>query len=896
MMVTKAGTEALKRTMRFVCQVFICVMVFGLPTAHSAFAGTTGKIAGYVTDAKTGEPLPGANIVVEGTNRGAASNLDGYYYINNLPPGYYSVVAQMIGYTKTTVQKLRVSIDLTTELNFHLQQEAIEAEEVVITAERPMVQKDLTSTSEVISAEEIKAMPVESFSEVVNLQAGVVDGHFRGGRSGEVAYLVDGIAVTDAFNGAVGIEVENEAIREMEVISGTFNAEYGQAMSGIVNIVTKDGSQDLHGSLSGYAGNYYTKHDNIFPNEDRINGADFQNLQFTFSGPVPLVPKLTFFFTGRYFKDDGQIYGTRLYNISDSDPFAPTGDGKFVPMNDYRKYSLQGKFSYYLGSNLKLNYSGIWDDNRNHFYDHLFRMNPEGLMTHYRNDWMHSLILTHTLSASIFQTLKLSIKKSDYEGYVFKDPFDPRHVDPDQGLPLSGYTFRSGGIQRDRYRRYTQTRIFKWSVQAQVNKEHRLGIGVDAHQHEIFNHWRQIRNLDEGLLDPDGNPIFTLGYANEGTAFNQKYTKKPLELAAYVQDKFEFRRFIFNAGVRFDYFDPNSGMPADVKNPEGNPNFPSGKREASIKYQLSPRLGFSFPISEDGAIHFSYGHFFQIPRFENLYQNAENWPIVRGRGLATILGNPDLEPERTVMYEVGLQQVLFPNIVMDFTAYYRDIRNLLGTEIIETYDKVKYARYINRDYANIRGFIVSLEKRYANFFRASLDYTYQIAEGNASDPRAVFQDNQTDPPVESEKKVVPLDWDQRSTLNLEVVVGNLKDWSVGIVGKLGSGMPYTKDFQRSNDVRFENNGRKPMTYSVDLRAEKKFRFAQLSMNAFLLMYNVFDRKNELGVYPTTGRATYDLNVLFAGDIIGLNTFDDFINNPQLYSTPREIRLGFSLEF
>ncbi|NIR52681.1 TonB-dependent receptor, partial [candidate division KSB1 bacterium] len=112
-----------------------------------------------------------------------------------------------------------------------------------------------------------------------------------------------------------------------------------------------------------------------------------------------------------------------------------------------------------------------------------------------------------------------------------------------------------------------------------------------------------------------------------------------------------------------------------------------------------------------GAIHFSYGHFFQIPRFENLYQNSQNWAIARGRGLATILGNPDLEPERTIMYEVGIQQVVFPNVVLDFTAYYRDIRNLLGTEIIETYDKQKYARYINRDYGNVRGFIVTVEKR-----------------------------------------------------------------------------------------------------------------------------------------------------------------------------------------
>jgi outer membrane receptor protein involved in Fe transport len=862
-------------------------------------AGTTGKIAGYVRDSSTGEPLPGANVLIEGTFMGAAADREGYYYINNVPPGFYRVSTQMMGYSRLMVEKVRVSIDLTTELNFRLKQEAISVgEEVVVTAERPLVQKDLTSTSVVVSSEEIQAIPVESFTEVVNLQAGVVDGHFRGGRRGEVAYLVDGLSVTDAFNGAVAVEIENTSIREMEVISGTFNAEYGQAMSGIVNIVTKDGSSKLEGSFSGYAGNYITSHDDIFEHADQLNGAGFQNLQATVSGPVPLplLKDMTLFLTGRYFKDDGQIFGTRVYNITDANPFAPSGDRKYVPMNDYRKYSLQAKLTYYPTRSLKISYSGMWDDNKNHYYDHLFRWTPDGIQTHFRRDWLHNVILTHGVSQSFFHTLKLSMNRSDYEGFVFEDPFDPRHVNPDQGLPLSGYTFRSGGIQRDRYDRYTHTTIAQWSMQNQFNKEHRVGAGVEFRHHEIFNHWREIRNLSEGLIDDQGNQIFTLGYAAEGTAFNQRYTKRPMELAAYLQDKFEYKGFIFNAGLRFDYFDPNSSMPSDVKNPEGNPNFPSGFEDASVKYQLSPRLGCSFPISEQGAIHFSYGHFFQIPRFENLYQNSQNWAIARGRGLSTILGNPDLEPERTVMYEVGLQQVIFPNVVLDVTGYFRDIRNLLGTEIIETYDKEKYARFINRDYANVRGFIVSLEKRYSNYFRASIDYTYQIAEGNASDPRAVFQDNQTDPPVESEKKVVPLDWDQRSTLNAEIVVGNLRDWSIGVIGHYGSGMPYTRDFQRSNDVRFENNGRKPATHSVDLRVEKKFDVLRTRISTFLLVYNVFDRKNELGVYPTTGRATYDLNVRFAGDIIGLNDFDDFINNPQLYSTPREVRLGMSFEF
>ena len=141
-------------------------------------------------------------------------------------------------------------------------------QEVVVTSQRPLVQKDLTSTSVTISSDEIKMLPVESIGQIVNLQAGVIDGHFRGGRSNDVAYLVDGVAVTDAFNGGFGVQVENSSIRQMEVISGTFNAEYGQALSGVVNIVTQSGSDKFEGYVTGYVGNHFTSHSDIFQNLD----------------------------------------------------------------------------------------------------------------------------------------------------------------------------------------------------------------------------------------------------------------------------------------------------------------------------------------------------------------------------------------------------------------------------------------------------------------------------------------------------------------------------------------------------------------------------------------------------------------------------------------------------
>ena len=228
-------------------------------------AGTTGKLSGIVLD-ENKEPVVGANIVIEGTYMGAAADINGYYYINNIPPGDYTVIITAVGFQKTIVENVVIKIDLTTKLDVNINSTAVTMkQEVVIRAERPLVQKDLTSTSVTISSNEIKMMPVESVNQIVNLQAGVMDGHFRGGRRNEVSYLVDGVSVTDAFNNSFVLQVENTSIRQMEVISGTFNAEYGQAMSGIVNIVTQDGSQKFEGTVNGYIGKLFYSSFGPFP-------------------------------------------------------------------------------------------------------------------------------------------------------------------------------------------------------------------------------------------------------------------------------------------------------------------------------------------------------------------------------------------------------------------------------------------------------------------------------------------------------------------------------------------------------------------------------------------------------------------------------------------------------
>jgi outer membrane receptor protein involved in Fe transport len=231
-------------------KIIICFVLLTLLSAI-VLAGTTGKLVGTVADKSNGEPLVGVNVVIAAPGMGAATDADGYFFINNVPPGNYSVEFSYVGYQAVEYQNISVTVDHTTEISLEMQPQAIEGEVVTVVAERPLILKDETSQRVVIQGEQIiDKLPVSTLQDVLSLQAGVTrdeDGsiHIRGGRLDEVAYLIDGTYVRNPFDNSLGGNVDAQAIQEMEVISGTFNAEYGNALSGVVNIVTKEGTPEF---------------------------------------------------------------------------------------------------------------------------------------------------------------------------------------------------------------------------------------------------------------------------------------------------------------------------------------------------------------------------------------------------------------------------------------------------------------------------------------------------------------------------------------------------------------------------------------------------------------------------------------------------------------------------
>ncbi len=970
---------------RFIFISFCIILLISL----QLFGGTTGKITGVVRDAETQQPLPGANVLIQGTQLGAATDMEGNYIIINVPPGTYTVKAMMMGYTIVNKTEVRVRVDLTTTIDFDLSPTVLEmGEEVTIVAERPLVQKDITSSRAIIGAEEISAMPVENFHQVLQLQAGVVQGsggemHVRGGRSNEVTYLVDGISVTDPYSSSMAVSVENSAIQELELVSGTFNAEYGQAMSGIVNIVTKEGGQGYSGELKSYIGDYFSSNDETFMNIDEINPFSIWDTQGSLSGPVPFTNnKMTFFLSGRRYDTDGYLYGIRRYAPTDSNSYIgddpadwileESGDGDFVPMNTYLKNTGQLKLAYSFRPNMKLTYNVFLERTQSQSYSHKYKYNPDGRTTSYKDAANQILTWTHTLSPNTFYSLKYSNFLNMGKSYAYKDEYDPRYISPKRFDRAGTYEFYMGGVSMGHYDRHTLTNVFKFEMTSQVNKVHQIKGGAEYRWNKLFLNSFSIINDESTNWQPQVLDVTNLSH--------DRYTNYPRDFACYLQDKIELKDMIVNVGLRFEYFDPNSRTLTDERDPnlwkpnkyvildavtdDGtrrvkvpvridpntgdqtiiNPNtgepmgadhnsiqllvLDSRKRESAQylenvtlvdttignpisrgsmnwfndttpKYQISPRIGIAYPITEQGVIHISYGHFLQIPNYSYLYTNPE-FEVALSTGQAgSLMGNADLEPQRTVSYEIGLQQQLTDNIAIDITGFYKDIRNLLGTEIKKTYSQDIYAVYINRDYGNVRGITLNLKKRYSNYISGSLDYTFSVSEGNASDPAAAYYDQRAgrDP----EKQLVPLDWDQRHTINLSLNISKPKDWGISFVGQYGSGLPYTptstglQGFQNLQTV-FQNSGRKPANFNVDVRMHKDVYYNNLKLSLFCNIYNLFDIENERYVYSDTGSAGYSIEQLRTTDTPGPNTVDEYFLRPYYYSAPRSIRLGMAVSF
>ena len=760
-------------------------------------AGQTGKIAGRVTDSGSGEPLVGCNVLISGTSSGAATDANGEYFIINLTPGSYVVEFSMIGYASYTSEGVNVNIDVTTPVDAALTTEAVELAGVSVTAERPAIENTLTSSKQIVSGDMMAAMAVTDVNDVVKTLPGVTEFrgelHIRGGRSGEVMYLVDGASVTNAVMGGQAIPVNPSMVGELQLITGTFNAEYGQAMSGLFNTVLRVPTPGFHASL-GFRTSLHQGH-------FTADKGDFQGKNVYAEAEILSVVDATGNYTTAV---EGTDYTKGTYGekktIMDfsagfgADPFGAyfslrtLDDPGRLPGLAKDLMSMQAKVNYQLGGNLKLS-AETMIISRNSFYDPTYdseRMDA-GMdiwqwvmaLDQYprteENTTQFGITANYVMSPSTNINVRLDMMmRTQEDGAKSSDGKFVDFVDNKQVTANSMYNGAEGpnhtkvmehgaaanawysleNVYGHYFKSEETTTTIGVHATNQYNNRHLLKAGFD---YRMFN------------IDRSGHDVWygrTLGFTEENPRLQQNSfgDAKPTEIAAYVQDQMEFNDMILNLGLRFDGFNAGSDkgywatdtddMAAD---PTLNPFDPSKRKATEMKTQISPRLGVSFPLGDDMAFRYSYGSFFERPFLYRLLNNhMAQMDGGTESGFFIYLGNANLDPKKTSKYEMGLQYSVSDNLKLDVAGYYKDISNLAASQEVyavpyqddgtghdneagwgtdDTFEAAHYSFMVSDHYGNIRGLEMSLSQAGQSGLTGRASYTYSIARGTASEAR-----------------------------------------------------------------------------------------------------------------------------------------------------------------
>ncbi|NOT33454.1 MAG: TonB-dependent receptor [Candidatus Eisenbacteria bacterium] len=868
-----------------------------------AVAGTTGKVSGRVVD-PAGKPLLAVNVILVGARLGAVSDESGEFSILNVPPGTYDLKASLIGRQSMTLTGLVVSADRTSKADLTLREQAVGLEEIVVTAKRPVVESDLTSTRFIVRAEEIAKLPVQDLQELVNLQAGVVDGHVRGGRTGEVQYQVNGVSVNNLYDNSAGIKLDRSLLQEVQVISGTFDAEYGQALSGVVNAVLKSGSDRFEWNAELYAGDYlFDGGRETAPGHvpgDRLVSDSFRpisthNMQASVSGPSGL-SQTTFLVSGRWFVNRDYLRGSRYFLPTDQNDFQnqilhPNGDGLTQSLGYSKEWSGLAKLTNKHWSSVTMSYEALFNAIEGRRGGHegggtfRWRYNPDGMKTQHTLNLVHGFDWTQRLSKNSFYNLTWRQNRVDYTDWAYEDVFDPRY--DAAGAPQSDPSFENDayiqGVDLGRFEQNTDAWIAKASATSQIHRYHLVKVGGEIQRPRV--RFGAPGTLTFGTVDGREQMI---RHIDEPPDYPGVYTYNPVLASAFAQDQVEWRDLTVRAGLRFEFFDARSTIPSDLANPansiQGAPQ--SVPKATTNRMSFSPRVGISYPVGARAAVFFSYGHFYQLPGLGQIFGNAD-YSILEnlqaGDVRFGVLGNPDIKPERTVQYEFGYKHAITSDLGLDFTAFYKDIRDLLGVEFVDTYAASEYARLTNVDFGNVLGLTLALDQRAVGPLSATMDYTWQVAEGNASDPRetATRAENGEDP----RPRLVPLNWDQRHTLNLTFTLSNPDRYTAAAIVRVVSGQPYTPEITTGFGGGLEaNSGRKPNGMLIDVRGEH-FLSTRRGVRMFARVFNLFDTRIYNGfVFADTGSPDYSRTP-------GANRAA--LADPLRFYSPRRVEVGLT---
>jgi outer membrane receptor for Fe3+-dicitrate len=514
-------------------------------------------------------------------------------------------------------------------------------------------------------------------------------------------------------------------------------------------------------------------------------------------------------------------------------------------------------------------------------------------------------------------------------------------------LRAFGFNFVRNERPWDFYRKQkTQSMGGKANLLYQIGKHHEVKAGGEFTYYTVRRYSLSpvdIAQSYKAIADGDPRGIYdrldNYGYDIIGNKIDSgdEGPKHPVFAAGYIQDKMEFDDLVLNVGFRLDYIDTDTRTFADPSNVQFDDDGiidPESMVEVDPLLKVSPRLGFSFPVTDRTVFHAQYGKFVQQSRLRDVYLGFNRASDVIKGGFAE--SNPvgyGIRPERTTAYEIGFSQQLGESFAFDITGFYKDIKDQVQLRPIfasETAAHSRYYAFVNGDFGTVKGIEFKMDLRRTERLSANVDYTYSDAKGTGSTPNTAFRtvwQSPTQTPY-FPQIISPTTFNQthKGSINLDYRFGEddgpellgskfLSRFGANVLFTFTSGFNYTRwDGFANSRIPNEtlNASSTPWTFQLDARIDKSFSLGPLNMNVYLWVTNLLDTKNIVDVFNTSGDA-YDDGFLATDN--GKKAYEGFrsqygedaanlyrelyladIYDPTFFGPPRQIRLGIKLEY
>ncbi len=871
--------------------------------AVPAHAQDRGSVSGRVVDQRTKHAIPFANVTLTGAKLGGLTDSEGQFLVRGVPPGTYEVTVRFLGYRPESRAGVTVTAGRNTVVNFDLAEIVVREEKAIeVSAERRLVEVKQGATVRSVTASEIRNLPVQTIGDVLQRQAGVSTDqdqvHIRGGRADETIFVINGVTNRDLVTGqSTAGQINARSVAEVNVATGAYDVRFGNALSGVVEVKLKEGGEELSGGITTTAGSYGGRAFQLVAGgPDPLWSPVLRRLGLKLPGTVSSILDVS-----------GSLYNTRYVYLppAKNDFYTTTIEPIFVPSDiprlrsSYEDSFFGHRFTYgdfftpSEDNRWALRYGLTWKPNERDkvTYDFSKRIavdqgfsrnfiNARGDLGDPSYPWRWSNRIQH--APTIFEdnvqnslTWRRSLAATGYTELQFSRYFYAQRQDV-MGKMWTEYEqpddisyFDSTDVRRDDYfydtgddNEWSDRRTTTYQLQGiylQRLRRHEIEVGFDHQAQSV-----QYVTIEDPWIEDVNN----LGGSHD------VWSVHPWVGNLFIRDRLDYEGFTGNIGLRADYWFLGREAEAAVADPD-NPNLTPETREKfyqethsffgrRYKLKFSPRVIVAHPITQNSSFFFNYGQFTQNPSYRYVYSrltsiSSESFPL---------LGNPNLNPQVSVNYELGAKHMFLPTAAANLTFFVKDTYDYptatqfsAGEAEAGQVPKPVFV-YLNGHFSRARGFEIEIEKRRSHHWAGKLTYTYQQTKGKSSDPneQKVVQESGGDA-SQTRLSETYVYWNRphKLAMNFDVRFDEQAPWAwlkhsgLNVYVQGNSGRAYTPQNPFTSQAGEPNSKNGPFQMTTDIRLNRSVRIFSRRLDISVVGVNIFSNHLINRIDPVTGR-------------------------------------------